>query len=611
MTDKLPARLPGLSFILLLMSCVIGVNTVFAQSTDAVSNESSAIKITTLEQAYDSQIYSVLSGYFDRRTFFVDVTIDAEVVQEMIQSTSNKMVRERNQNIMMPGLPFLPEENIREGSGGIVETPETVVSENVLRSLQLNSVRINIYADTSYNEMDLEFMRFIAGMAAKVNEERGDIININRLPIPKITGAAPTGPQITVVNQPPAQTQGFFNNLQQLIPGLILMLLLGLTVFFSRYSKKSDDKESGINPREFREAVKSMEDYSSPIYSGSSGGSPVPADKPQIDTSGASGYEGLVNAFFDRPDEIAGIFEYWISSEGWEGAVKSAEVVAVADPQLIRTLKSHLSDEQHQMVKEMLNELGSISLEKRQDVVKNFGELLNSGAQRNFNSKRSGNVTLFKFLDHIPDDLLMVLLRSEEPETSALLLSKMPDDKAAALLDKLGKDRAAKIILKMTSIHKLSQDDQSNIASVVFDNAMDLVEKQKEQQTKVENILPILEKLPVNAQRDFIDELKETEPYIGARIEEEFVTIEEIPQINKRLIENAIKPLSTEVLLDALAGLDERIVNAILTVRPKREQKLLRLELEQLEDHEISNTDSAKARLMSVIRVAVKQYRNE
>lgn len=607
MTAIFKAKDQRLTLLFSILTLLLFSGRLFAQSQESVSAESAAIKVANLEQAYDSQIYSVLSNYFDRKKFFVDVTIDADVVEESVQTTTSGTTTgsSTNRNIMMPGLPFLPEENLQSSTfepGGT----GTIVNENTIRSLSLNSVRLNIYADTSYNEIDLEFMRFIAGMAAKIDESRGDLITINSLPIPQISSAPSTGPNITVVNQPPAQNQGWLNNLQLFIPGLVLMLLLGLTILVSRYAGRSK-KDDPITPAEFREVIKTQN--IPPAYAADSTTSTDPGNTDQLKGSGVSHYDDLVNSFFNRTGEIAGIFEYWISSEGWEGAVKSAEVVACVDPQLKRVLKSEMQEEHYKMLDEMLAELSPITLEKRQETVKRFMELLDSDAQQTFKQKKSGNITLFKFLDHVPEEILLLLLRNEEAKVSALILGYLSDEKSASFLDKLGKEKASGIILEMTATHSMSHKDQSEIASEVFEKAMDLVEKQKEQKTKVENIIPILERLPVDAQRDFIEELKQNEPYIGARIEEEFVTIDEIPQINKKILENALKALSTEVLLEALMGTGDNIKSAVLATRPKREQKLIRMELDQQEEDDSADSAGAKAKMMNAIRTAVKHHR--
>lgn len=46
---------------------------------------------------------------------------------------------------------------------------------------------VNIYADTSLAAEQLELMRFITGIAIKINEARGDEIFISQLAIPDYT----------------------------------------------------------------------------------------------------------------------------------------------------------------------------------------------------------------------------------------------------------------------------------------------------------------------------------------------------------------------------------------------------------------------------------------
>lgn len=86
----------------LIISNVFGVIHIYAQSSS--NAESFELRVANLEQQYDSQIIQILTNYFDRKKFFVDVNINAELVDEAIGTTQNQVVTnsQPRQNLFMP-----------------------------------------------------------------------------------------------------------------------------------------------------------------------------------------------------------------------------------------------------------------------------------------------------------------------------------------------------------------------------------------------------------------------------------------------------------------------------------------------------------------------------
>ena len=167
-------------FSLLIVLCISGLSA-RAQSSGVIS-QSGQLQIASLEQAYDSQIILILSNHFDRKKFFVDVNIEAEFIEETLQTPGTQTIT-RNSQSFLPGLPFLPDENL-QNSQTTQATPQNTTNQTTYKTLQLNSLAVNIYADTSLSDTDLDFMRRVTGFAAKIDFTRGDVINITQLAIP-------------------------------------------------------------------------------------------------------------------------------------------------------------------------------------------------------------------------------------------------------------------------------------------------------------------------------------------------------------------------------------------------------------------------------------------
>jgi flagellar motor switch protein FliG len=452
---------------------------------------------------------------------------------------------------------------------------------------------VNIYADTSLAAEQLELMRFITRIAIKVNEARGDEIFISQLAIPDYTEKPEAITDTTVTPQPSVPD---FNSIFTYIPALALMLLFGLTILINRLVNKPQPQ---IPIREFREAFKN--EYNQ-----------VP-DKIEIDDSELVGEndskidsyvaskEEIVEAFFNSPEEVATIFRYWLSEEE-EGAIKAAEVIVATDKHLLRTLKRELHPEDYETLTDSVIDLAPLNKDQRNQIIQEFGSMLKRGAKETISEGKRNKFSIFKFLDHISDYHILTLLETEDSLSGAFILQYLPEDSAAQFIEKLDKEIAAKIMLHMATLNNLTNDQQQKISSELFDKAMDLVEAERSEQYGAEHLYPILERLPVHDQKRYIDELKATGSIVGAILEKQFITIEKLPELSDEVIKKAVRSLNTETLLDAISGLDEDIIEKVLSARPKREQRLLRMELDELQGATSKQTGYAKAILMNSIR---------
>ena len=578
-----------------MFSNVFGVSNAYSQATiDAANAESLELRVANLEQQYDSQIIQILTNYFDRKKFFVDVNINAELVDEAIGTSQNQVVTNSRpqQNLFMPGLPFLPDENIRQPSSLSLE-PDVIVNQNTIKTLRLVNMTVNIYADTSLAAEQLELMRFITRIAIKVNEARGDEIIISQLAIPDYTEKPEA---VTATTITPQSTVPDFNSIFTYIPALALMLLFGLTILFNRLVNKPQPQ---IPIREFREAFKN--DYTpAPAIAEINESEVENDDENEIDNY-VTTKEEIVEAFFNSPDEVATIFRYWLSEED-EGAVKAAEVIVATDKHLLRTIKRELHPEDYETLTDSVIDLAPLNKDRRNEIIQEFGSMLKRGAKETISEGKRNKFSLFKFLDHISDNHILTLLETEDSLSGAFILQYLPEDSAAQFIEKLDKEIAAKIMLHMATLNNLTNEQQQKISSELFDKAMDLVEAERSEQYGAEHLYPILERLPVHDQKRYIDELKATGSIVGAILEKQFITIEKLPELSDEIIKKAVKSLNTETLLDAIVGLDEDIVEKILSARPKREQRLLRMELDELQGATNKQTEYAKAILMNSIR---------
>lgn len=582
----------------LLFLVFIFNSSAFAQSS--VSSQSGELQIASLEQAYDSQIIQILSNHFDRKKFFVDVNINAELVEETFQSQTNQTVNSRpQQNIFMPGLPFIPNENLQNAP--TTQTPENVLSQNTYKSLRLNNLAINIYADTSLSVSDLDFMRRVTGFAAKVDFTRGDVINITQLAIPNPSFE----PAVVITNTQEPEPKDLLSSFKDYLVEIILLGVFLVGLFGYGLLRNSKENSNYQSQRENLKSQITLEGTLNPDSNLSFYGSSKEKSRDIV-----SEFELVSENFFKYPQEVSLVFEFWIDSDEKNGPTNVAEVVSAIDQSSLRLLENHIPEEKLEIIKEALLDLGPMSIDEKYRAAKYFNSVIEDESPDAKSTKKHAKLGLFKFLTHLSDHLLSELIKTENNVSAALIIDYLPEKKAASILNSFERSRAAEIMLKMSTLHTLTYKEQSKISASLFEKAIFVRDKEQQEDYGIENIIPILENLPVDEQKRYIEQLKSTGSPIGGILEKEFFTIDQIPDLDDEVVKNGIETIDTTTLLDAIIGLEQASIDKLLSGRPKREQQLIKLELEALNGDQKSN-DEAKKILVSSIRKSLKESKED
>lgn len=591
------------TLVFLLFFCCFSIivtllKPAFAQPTTAESLE---LRLATIEQQYDTQVINILSNYFERKKFFVDINIDADIVNDTYRTTQNQIVRSPAQEVIMPGLPFLPAENVQQGQAGN-ESKQTVINESTIQRLRILQVRINVYADSSFSPEEVEFMKLIAGIAGKVNESRGDVVNVSLIDMPDFGFENFIPPSML----PQSEPETLLGSINDYIPGFVLVILIGLTLLIGRFTNKPVQPNSNL--REQRERLKDDQYYNRNNFPSNKPddneeSQPLSTQKPDKQPD----IDFITEQFFNNSKDVALLFELWMDENPESGAKKAAEVVNLIDKHLIKSLKGDLDSEKYLQIAAEVEALEPLEAQKKKEIASNFIAELQKGHDSKADVKKHNQLGLFQFLEHLKDYQVVQLLIGENRATSALIIDYLPEHKEADILDKLDKNRTTEIMLGMADLHNLSYKDHKEISSRLFSKAMDIIEIEKELQHGSENVLRVLEKLPLKDQSKYIEQLKATGSPIGELIEKQFITIDEIPKIEFSVLKNAIDHFPTETILNAIIGLEEEAIEKILSTRPKREQRLLKMELQQSDLVETDENDKAKAELMKAIRKAINK----
>ena len=455
----------------------------------------------------------------------------------------------------------------------------------------MNNLRIRVYADSSFTQQEIEFMSLIAGIAAKVDESRGDLVTVDQLKMPDFSFKS-EGQKIELI-QPANDT--LMASLEQYLPGFILFLLFAITLLLSRFKGPSDADDSYRRQAE-RDSIR--REIATPDFSPDK----TQTSEPKNNTSTSSTLDELADSFFKSPKEIALLFEYWLEEDPSNGPKRSAKIVDCIDKHMLKLLRKELDPDKYQLIEQELEQLSPMSMEEKRELAGEFIQALYSKRAASSSNEKHSQLDLFKFLRHLSSHQVVSLLNGEDRNTSALVMDYLPNEKASDVFDLLSQDRTAEIMLGMTNLNQLSYQQHKDISTHLFDKATDIIEINREQQIGADSILPILQRLPLKDQRSYIEQLISMGSPVGNFLQNKFTTVEQIPKIDKSILRDSLQNIDTATLLAASKGFDQDIIDALFSVRPTRERKLLQIELEQNPQFSEKQVEHAQKTIMRAIR---------
>ena len=571
----------------LFLSALIVLCFAISLSAQPQSSQSMEVQVTQLEQNYDNHITNMLGNYFDRDAYIVNVRVNAEMRDETISRTTDQVTREPRGNVSMPGLPYVPEQNIRPDQR--IQT-ETTTRESTVRALNLINLNIDILADTSFSDQQVEFMELLTNIAAKTNPQRGDQVTVSRIPIPEYN--------MEVIPEESEQMEetDILAHINQYLPG-ILLLLIGLLYLANRFQNVAATKSPKRKSRE--EYKRESLEFDQPVDSTPSSIKPEPKPK---EPSLSDKLDDVLKQFIKAPRDVALLFEYWIDDRPDKGSERAAKVIQTIDKQLLESLSEELPEREFMMIRDKLNSLPAIKNEEREEVADNFLRIFNTRIGSNDRKTKYGQLNLFRYLGHMTDQQVEMLIEQVPPQYAAVTLDYMEPERAANILENMTSERAAEVMLQIVNVPSLNYKEYNKISSKLFSKAMHLLKVEKQKRQGLDHMLPILQELPLKDQQRFIDQMDLMGSSVGRTVKSKVIMPEQIPQLHDRVIKSAVDRLDTQTLVHALYDFDDMIMEKVLKFRPNREQRLIRRELSRNEYLDSKRVKRAQLQLMDFIR---------
>ena len=490
-----------------------------------------------------------------------NVSVFKELTYEISDYTS--------QNIALPGVLG---EKVENGDGTV-----ELISITTIARLEIDTTDIagdiDFFERLVYNTLDLNLS--------------SDEVTVKIWDFPYAAARKAKRNKISAIDNSPVvlpnsdEEEGIFTNLWfwAVLSGFLILLAVFLVIFVRKRRKKTEE-EVLIDNSDFNKMSLSA------------------LDKAPISMKKGEFKKLLIEA----PEAVAIFMENIIDTQQ-DDALTIFGVLSKPFPDLVGQLKPHMSYSSYLLLLNKMDEdiEEKIDPDSQDKFLLTFNNTVKALSNEKDSVEKTPDHKVFGFLSQLNDIQVFKLIEGDKPELSSVLFAQLPDDRKLKVMELMDNLERGEMLLKLTDMSRLPLSVIREIGQRYAKKAKEMAGLYNIDIDGIGAIINTLDELEENKQKEILETMLQNDLNKGQIVEKKFIGFFNIHKLEEEVLQNAFMDFETDVILNALFGADEKIIEAVLKTRPPREGEMIRSELES--GRTVSNTARSMARKEILNRV--------
>ena len=313
---------------------------------------------------------------------------------------------------------------------------------------------------------------------------------------------------------------------------------------------------------------------------------------------------------------------------------RAAILVASLDGPAADRVLEQLPEEDAARVRRMLVELDEIDHDEQQRVIGEFvrsrpavpsasrraapvagGVELESGLARRLSldgyaaPPSNSSPRPFRFLHEAQSEAISPVLSGEHPQTIAIVVSHLPDDRAAALLATLEGELQADVIRRLVSLDQADPDILREVERGLESRLLEQAQVDRRRDAGLACVARMLEAATPAARREILANLAAHDRRLAAKLRPPALEFADLQRLDDEALASVLAAAETEVARLALAGADPALVERVLAQLSPAEARRVRRLIERLGPTSLSDVEQAQAELARIAHEMAVQGR--
>ncbi|BAF69720.1 flagellar motor switch protein FliG [Nitratiruptor sp. SB155-2] len=215
--------------------------------------------------------------------------------------------------------------------------------------------------------------------------------------------------------------------------------------------------------------------------------------------------------------------------------------------------------------------------------------------------------TIFKELEKLDPKMVANLIKNEHPQVIALILSQLKPSVAAEILQYIPKrvgvtNVQEEVIKRIASIEKINAQTLKIVANTLEEELLTIGAGAEETLSGIDIAAEIVNALPKEVQVELLEEVRKEDEILADNIEERMFKFEDILKLDNKAIIEILKNVDKNVLMMALKGAPQEILDKFLSNMSKRAAEMFLEDMEVLGPVKKSDVEKAQKKIIEEIK---------
>jgi len=208
----------------------------------------------------------------------------------------------------------------------------------------------------------------------------------------------------------------------------------------------------------------------------------------------------------------------------------------------------------------------------------------------------------FEFLRRVPPERIAGLLRSEAPQTTALVLANLQTNLAAGVLELLPSAQQPDVALRIARMGDASPSVIASLESMLREKVSAPGEQEYAKAGGAKALAEILNHADRSLERNVLENLAASDQELAEKVRGMLFVFEDIAHLDERSVQQVLREVDQKDLVLALRGAPESVTEVVLSNMSERGAAMLKEEMEIQQPQRKKDVDNAQSRIVAVVR---------
>ena len=309
------------------------------------------------------------------------------------------------------------------------------------------------------------------------------------------------------------------------------------------------------------------------------------------------------------------------------GAQKAAVLLIALGDQASASLLKQLSEEQVQTVSGAIADLSSVTAAEAESVLQEFHDATSDGARvgpggiayaKRILTSAFGPEGSKKHLDQLPGphgelggtrqlqnvepQLLARFVKSEHPQTVAIVLSQLNPAQSARVLASMESSARPDIAFRIAKLDKISPAVVGKISAVIGQKLKSLGEMKRQPSGGPRAVAEIFNQLETSLSTEILAQMGEQNPELMDSIRQKMFVFDDLMALDANGVKELLSRADRRQLTTALKGTNEELRQHLLKGMSQRGAAMLLEDMEALGPVKIREVEAAQQAIIAVLR---------